>query len=238
MSEKLQKSIDVKLDDVRLSFFNGFTPQERRDDNTEELIGYNYSTSILIPKSNEELEKKIRRAMTDVAKALWGSDIPKFKADQKCLRDGEPADEETGERSPLWDGYEGSWYISVNTPIELKDYKLIEEGKKQRPVSIIGPRKGANGKFKELEEGDEFAPYSGCYANVIISIYAYAGDPKKKRPPRINASLKAVQFKRHGEAFGAKRIDVNSAFDEEDDDDLVSGSGGGSASMDEDDDLI
>jgi hypothetical protein len=214
-------SIELKLKNVRLSFFHGFVPQENR--NKEGVVErYSYNTSILIPKG-DPLEAVIKKAMGDVKRAMWGDSAPRLGPDKLCLRDGEPADEE-GVRAPLYDGYEGMLYLSANSPVSIETYEAIKAGKKKRPVSIIGPRKGADGKFKQLGEDDEFAPYSGSYANVIVQIYAYKGDPAKNLPARINASLEAVQFKAHGEAFGRRAVDVDSAFDEEDveDDDSTS----------------
>ena len=76
---------------------------------------------------------------------------------------------------------------------------------------------------------------------MIIRVYGYDGS-KAENPDRVNASLEAIKFKRHGEAFGAKGVDADAAFDEEDDDDLdddlVSGSGSKAFSKNEDDDML
>src|SRR5690242_14849899 len=101
------------------------------------------------------------------------------------------------------------FYVSANKPVKLEDYDLIKAGKKKRPLRIIGPRKNPETKaFDEItSESDPYAPYSGCFANVIIRIYGYAG--KNGQKSRINASLEAVQFVRDGERFGARGVDVN-----------------------------
>jgi len=41
-------------------------------------------------------------------------------------------------------------------------------------------------------------PYSGCYVNAIIDIYAQDNDFGK----RINATITGIQFVRHGDSFG------------------------------------
>jgi hypothetical protein len=211
--------VEVKLSNVRLSFFHGFAPQERRDDKTKELTGMNYNCSVLLPKGDPQIQK-VKDAMAAAKKAKWGDSPPRLLAPHLCLRDGEPVDPETvdeavpgsGTRIPLYDGYAGMLYVSANRPVKLDEYELIKKGVKKRPVRIIGPRKNAEGRFDELTEHDPYAPYSGCYANVILRIYGHEG--KENQPSRINASLEAVQFAKHGEPFGAKGVDVDNAFDE------------------------
>lgn len=216
--------VEVKLKGVRLSFFHGFDPQERRND-AKELTGMNYNCCLLIPKSDEAQVKAVKDAMAAAKKAKWGESAPRFQSQHLCLRDGEPIDPEDDKRKPLYDGYEAMFFVSANRPVKMEEYELIKGGKKKRPVRIIGPRRNAEGKFDELDESDPFAPYSGCYANVIIRIYGHEG--KDGQPSRINASLEAVQFAKHGEKFGYGGVDVESAFDEEDvdEDDM----GGGAA---------
>lgn len=217
----MANDVEIKIPGHRLSYFHGFVPQERRNDEGE-LTGYSYNTNILIPKSETTLLAAIKAAMAEAKKNTWGDDAPRFASDQLCLRDGEPIDPETvdesvpgsGTRRPLYDGYEGMFYISANRPVKPEEYDLIKAGKKRRPVRIIGPRKNPQtGRFDELDENDQYAPYSGCYANVILRIYGYVGKGSQKS--RINASLEAVQFVRDGERFGARPVDVDSAFDEE-----------------------
>lgn len=111
-------------------------------------------------------------------------------------------------------------YLSANRTVSIEDYELIKQGKKKRPIRIIGPRKRPDGRFADLDESSEFAPYSGCYANVIVRVYAFSSDDF---PARINASLEAVQFRRHGEPFGAAALDVDNAFDEVEGDDDMGG---------------
>lgn len=220
MAEKT--SVELKLNNVRLSFFHGFEPQANR--NKDGVIErYSYNTAILIPKG-DPLEAAIKKAMGEVKRAAWGDSPPRLGPDKLCLRDGEPEDEE-GVRAALYDGYAGMLYLAANSPVSIETYEAIKAGTKKRPVSIIGPRKGADGKFRQLNESDEFAPYSGCYVNAIVQIYAYKGDPAKNLPARINASLEAVQFKAAGEAFGRRSVDVDSAFDEEDVEDEAPASG-------------
>jgi len=215
-------NVELKLKDVRLSFFHCFTPQEGKNE-AGEITRYNYTTNVLIPKDSPYVEI-IKKAMADAKKATWGDSPPRLAPDKLCLRDGEPKDDEDIPVA-LYEGYKGMYFLSANRPVKPEEYAQIKQGLKKRPVSIIGPRKGPDGKFKQLAETDEFAPFSGSYANVIVRIYGYKGDAAKNQPARINASLEAVQWKRTGEAFGSRGIDVDSAFDEEDDDEATAEDG-------------
>jgi hypothetical protein len=193
----------------RLSFFRVYDPQDRKND-AGQVTGKNYNTCILLPKDDPQIAK-IKEAMAAAKKKTWGDAAPRFAPDQLCLRDGCPPDEE-GNRAPLYDGYDGMFFVSANRPVKLDEYELIKSGQKKRPVRVIGPRKNAEGRFDELNDGDPYAPYSGCYANVVLRIYGYVGKDGQKS--RINASLEAVQFAKDGERFGNGGVDVDSVFDE------------------------
>lgn len=237
----MAENIEVKLPNVRLSFFHGFRPQERKNDDGQ-VTGYNYNTAILLDKKSQaDLNQAIKDAMRKARDNEWGDNPPRIPADRYCLRDGEPVDPDTGIATPLYDGYAGQMVLTANRVVSIEDYEAIKKGEKDRPVTIIGPRKGQNGKFAILNENSEFAPYSGCYANVIVRIYAYNKNP---HPARINASLEAVQFRAHGERFGGSGpIDAESAFEEvEGYDDMDAGASGGApkagVAASDDDDLL
>lgn len=205
-----ETNIEVKIKDVRLSFFKGFRGQPRRNDKTKEIIGWNYSTNFLLDKvTDADKIKTIRDAMIAVKNAKWPGGKKNFAPDKKCLRNGDVLDEDTGKLVPFADGYKGMMYVSANRAVEID-----ENGKPvgENPVAFINSRKGADGKFPRLKERDGLL-YSGAYANVIIRIYALDG--KGEYPDRINASLEGVQFLRHGERFGATPLDADSAFDDE-----------------------
>jgi hypothetical protein len=68
---------------------------------------------------------------------------------------------------------------------------------------------------------DDHKPYSGCYVNMVVDVYAYANDGGG-----ISASLEVIQFLRDGEPLGGgapvKASDYLSKVEGEDDeDDLV-----------------
>lgn len=208
-------NIEIKLKDVRLSFDNLFEPQVQKSEKTG-LDDISYNCVFLLDKERHADQiKMVQDAMVAAREARWPGLSMKIPPERRCMRDGEPLDDETNTRSPLYDGYANSMYISAKRKVKTKDAP--------NPVQLIGPRKEQDGKFKQLEgaEGQKLL-YGGCYVNAIIRVYAYDGS-KDNNPNRINASLEIVQHKRHGDPFGAKKVDANSAMDEEDSDDDMGG---------------
>lgn len=108
-----------------------------------------------------------------------------------------------------WDGYDGHFYLTASN---TRPPVLVDRDR--------APLKKSDGKL-----------YSGCFVNAIVRLWAQ----DNKHGKRLNASLEAVQFYKHGEAFGAKPVDPNAAFDDVSDtaDDLAPIGGG-----DDDDGLI
>jgi len=53
-------------------------------------------------------------------------------------------------------------------------------------------------------------PYAGCYVNANIELYAYS-HPKGGKG--VSASLRAVQFLKDGESFGAGPVNAEDEFE-------------------------
>lgn len=75
-------------------------------------------------------------------------------------------------------------------------------------------------KTPVAEEDDVI--YAGCYVNAVIVLWAQ----DNKWGKGVNAGLKAVQFAKDGEAFGADPVDMDEEFDDlsdmdEDDEDCL-----------------
>jgi hypothetical protein len=226
-----KENIELTLKGVRLSFLNVFAPQEFTDENTG-TVRYTYNTNILIPKKlpdggKNPMVAELNAALKKAIDTTWPGGDKKIPSERRCLRDGEPIDEDTkdpdvpgsGTRYPLYDGYAGHYFISANRPHKTK-------AGKDNPPQLLGPRKTARREdgtpcFPRLKESDGLL-YSGCFADVIIRIYGYDGK-KDDNPDRVNANLEAIKFVRHGEAFGAKPVDADKAFDEEEGDDEFDG---------------
>lgn len=184
---------EVILKNVRLSFADLFVPQERKSDDGS--TRRTFKANFLIPKDDSEGNlKKIKAAADQVKAKKWGADPkkwPKLKAERVCLRDG---DEES------WDGYAGMWYVSANT-------------NEDRPPSVVTNRKDKDGKWIPARQGEAGCPYSGCYVNAIVRLWAQDSTDYGKR---INATLESVQFRAKGEAFGAAPVDPNDKFSDDD----------------------
>lgn len=55
------------------------------------------------------------------------------------------------------------------------------------------------------------APYAGCYVNATVRLWAQ----DNKYGKRVNAQLRAVQFKAHGDPFGEAPVNPDDEFDVE-----------------------
>ena len=180
---------EVLLKNVRLSFADIYkAAKERKDPKTGEMIQGKFKANGLMEKDTPDTNanmKKLKKASEEVKKAKWGEKVPKLKANQVCLRDGNEED---------WDGYEGCWYISASN---------------QTPPVLITRRKDRDGKWIPAKPGEI---YSGCYVNLLVRLWAQDHPEYGKR---LNASLEAVQFVEHGEPFsGGGPIDPNEKFAE------------------------
>lgn len=190
--DKKKQIGEVILKNVRLSYAHLDRPQKDSKNDRGETIKGKYGASFLMKKGTPEtkaLMAKIKAASEEVKAAKWGSNPPKFKPERVCLRDGDLED---------YDGYEGCFYVSTSN--------------KDKPIVV--------GKDREtVEPGDKQWPYSGCYVNAVIRVWAQNNE-SDKGGKRINASLEAVQFKAHGEPFSSVRpVDPNEAFDDESEED-------------------
>lgn len=193
---------------VRLSFASLF--ETNKQDQEDGTVRETWKSNFLIPKDGVgEVEaiykgnrmsilKALKAAKADAMEKKWGSDPdkwPKIKADRVFLRDGDEED---------WDGYAGQYYISANAALN------------DRP-SVVTNRKSADGRWIQAEPGAQSAPYSGCYVNAVIMVWAQ----DNKHGKRVNAMLKSVQFVKDGEAFGAAPVNPDDEFS----DDMVSSEG-------------
>lgn len=198
---------------------------------------FNWGAKFIFPTKDsaegKALYAQAKKAMSAAKVDKWKekADDIKIKLANTPIQDGD--DEEVTTFTPM----QGAYFLSASkTVYGPKDGD--EKDVPKRPFRIIGPRKvkNENGelKFPDVKPGDDTAPYSGCYVNVKVEFWGQDADGERGIPNRINATILAVQFARHGESFGGgTRVNVDDEFDEEDgdgDDDF----GGGSISDDDD----
>jgi hypothetical protein len=201
--DKKMDPTKVILLDVRASFLNIFEPKKNtRDDGTVvESWGANFLISKDSIKDKTAMAKYMGKKMP-VMDALvkasaaakekkWGDESkwPKLKPEKVFVRDGDLED---------WDGYADCRYVSANA--QLQD----------RPA-VVTNRKDGNGNWIDAEPGGRAAPYAGCQVNATIVVWAQDNDNGK----RVNSQVKAVQFYKDGEAFGAAPSNPNDDFDDD-----------------------
>jgi hypothetical protein len=171
----------------RLSYLHCYDYQEFISDTGEKTK--NWSVSAILPPTHPAIPKLVVM-MKEVAIAKWkdkGAEIyAMLKAQDKlCIHDGNNKIS-AGDK----EAYHGNWFVTCNGKV---------------PPTIINRNQGV------LVAGDRI-PYSGCYGNIEIEVWAQ-DNPGNKGGKRINAGLLGVQFWRHGDSFGgANRVSDASEF--------------------------
>jgi hypothetical protein len=187
MADSKRTDLTILLNDspqhpVRLSYFYGFRPMESTNDKGQKT--QNYCTHAILGPSHPDVAKLVL-LMKEAAKAAWGTNADAVYAQLKAQ---DRLAVHVGDVSkPGQDGYAGNMFVSANSKV--------------RPTIIDGNR-------VQLTESDG-RPYSGCYGNVMVNIWAQATGQYGKR---INAQLMGVQFTRHGDAFGGGRVAAPEEF--------------------------
>ncbi len=144
-----------------------------------------FSASFLMNPKHKQIAE-LKAAFATLAKDKWAAKGPAIlkaleASDKLCLHNGDSKAE--------YEGFPGNFYVSTRS--------------KARPTVFDGQR-------QELSEADG-KPYSGCYVNASIELWAQDNDFGK----RINAQLRGVQFLRDGDAFAGGSTPASSdEFDE------------------------
>ena len=144
-----------------------------------------FSGSFLIPKKSP-LVKKVNAAIDLAAKDKWQDKAPGVlkalrASDKVCLQDGDTKSE-----------YEG-----------FADHFFVSARSKGRPIVL--------NRDKSPLTKEDGKPYSGCFVNVVLDIWA---QEHPKHGKRVNAALKGVQFVRDGDSFGGGTPASPDAFDD------------------------
>lgn len=185
MADDKEKSpLKVLLKNVRLSYPAIYKPKGFKNSTDEPRFSANF---ILDPETKLG-RANIARMEAAIDYAIentdWKGKTPKFAEAKLPLRDGDNIDS---------DGYEGMMFVSASNP---RRPKVVDRDK------------------LEVQDGDDDAPYAGCFVDAAVRVWAQNNEYGK----RINCSLEAVRFRDDGESFGAGQFDVDD-FDELDDDD-------------------
>lgn len=130
-----------------------------------------FSVASILEPNHLQLEE-IRKTMKQVAKEKWGE---KWETIYKQLEKKGNLCLHDGDEKTEYDGFPGNFFLNA--------------ANKARPLVVDRDR-------TPLTQADG-RPYAGCYVNIVVDIWAQDNSFGK----RINASLKAVQFLRDGDAF-------------------------------------
>jgi hypothetical protein len=156
----------IMLRNVRLLYGAAlFTPQRGPNGEGEPK----HSATLGFPKDHPAAAE-IKAGFQKVATEKWGAKAIEvytmLKAgDKLCLHDGDAKADK--------EGFKGNLYVSASN--------------KLRPLVIDG--------MKQPLDANSGKPYSGCYVNAEIELWAQ----DNKFGKRINASLRGVQFVRDGQ---------------------------------------
>lgn len=127
---------------------------------------------------------ELTKAVTEAATAKWGA---KAGDVLKQLKAADKLPVHDGDSKSDYDGYAGNLFLNASNKV--------------RPLVIDGnraPLTAADGK-----------PYSGCYVNAIVEIWAQDNQYGK----RVNASLLGVQFVRDGERLAGGSVAAADDFE-------------------------
>ncbi|CDG95801.1 putative protein p50 [Xenorhabdus bovienii str. puntauvense] len=170
----------IKLLNVRLAFPDLFEATQVNGQGD-----YKFRSTFLISKERKDIIEMIENAIKKVATDKWGA---KAEGIIKSIRGNNMRfNFRDGDDKSDYDGYAGCMFISASN--------------KARPLVIDrgrSPLTAQDGK-----------PYSGCYVNATINIFAYDNNGKG-----ISASLGGVQFWRDGDAFAGGGVATLDDFDD------------------------
>lgn len=155
----------IQLVDVRLLYAAAlFEPQKGPNGEGELKFSATFGFA-----PNHPAVAAIRAGFKKIAEEKWGAKAAEVfamlkAADKLCLHDGDAKADK--------EGYKGNLYLAASNKIK----PLVIDGNKSPLVATSGK------------------PYSGCYVNGVIELWAM----DNKWGKRINASLQGVQFLRDG----------------------------------------
>jgi len=168
----------VVTGEVRFSYANVMRPRVNTMNGKEE-----YSTQVLIPKTDKETVAAIKAAGKAALQAKWGDKIPAKV--RNPLRDGDTETKSDG--SSLGSEYAGHFFMTVKTSADRKPGVVDAKG-------------------RDLIDSD--AIVSGDYGRVSLNAYAYDAAGNKG----VAFGLNHVMLARKGEQLGGGRSSAASDF--------------------------
>ena len=193
----------VKLNKVRLSFPNLFTPVVFPGSDKAR-----YDATFLIEPGSEN-DKAIEAAITAAATEVHAAKADKFLASVKgnsnkyAYLDGNTKE---------YDGYEGMKFLACHSTVAPGVFTHRLHNGKVCHVTENGATFQTDEFGKKIPVEVDFevkVPYAGCYVNATVDIYVQKGDF-----PGVRGSVSGVQFYSDGEAFGGGRPASADEFDD------------------------
>jgi len=159
----------VHVNNARLAFADIFVPRENTGEDGK--VRKSYGCKLILAPGHPAIDQ-VKRAIVVAAKAKWNEKAADML---KLLTANHKVCLLSGDLK-TWDGFAGNQFVSAGSPTRPT---IVDQDR--TPLTV-----------------DDGRPYSGCYVNAIIEVWAQ----DNKYGKRINAQLKGVQFYRHGDAFG------------------------------------
>lgn len=176
MNEKVKSLGYLHLSNVRFSYFYGFEPYTGKPTPQNPKPAPNFCVHGLMAPNHPDLTVLAAKIEQVGAAHQWKGGLSWAQVkealkqtDKLCLHKGDI----TKAGNP---DYAGLYFISANNK---KRFSIVDADR--------SPLTAADGR-----------PYSGCYGNLIVDIYAQDNSWGR----RINATVTGAQFLRHAEAFG------------------------------------
>lgn len=166
----------IMLMDVRLAFAQGIW-EASTIPGSDAKAKPKFNCGIILAPDHPQIAD-IHAKMKAVAKEKWGE---KWQGIYTAIEKSNKLAIHDGDLKPSYAGYPGNFFLSPSA--DENAAPLIIDQLKNKLTK-------ASGK-----------PYSGCYVNVGIDLWAQDNQYGK----RINAQLRGVQFLRDGDAFSAGR---------------------------------
>lgn len=203
MNEPKQTQRTITLENVRLSYAYLEPNAPKTGTNDQGQATKNWCAHGIMTPDHPGIAL-VRDAQKAVALAAWGEQptagadaqgnaitLPMYLAVLNQLAAQDKLALHNGNISKAGqEAYAGKFYVSANNS--------------KQPPRIVVTRGGVN---VDIAPGDPCFPYSGCWANLVVAVYAQLGVGKQASyGKRVNVQLMGVQFLRHDTRFGGGRV--------------------------------
>lgn len=208
MAGNFENSASVILKNVRLDFFDLFTPgAPMAEKDKADPKKWKYKLKAIIDADSAALDVA-RIAMLDAATKLWGAAnaanvVRSITANSKAVRNGNDVLMQDGSVNPA---YKDKFFVSASNASKPQ----VVAQKLHNGKFVIITQQG-RGLVDGMDVTDELGyaitvPYRGCVVNVKLQFVAgksFKTPNGEVLPNQVFSRLEAVQFVRDGESFGA-----------------------------------